>query len=109
MCCQISSIVSDTEENSRSSVVQPGQSYKVQAWVSGDSTLLDGISVWIDDWQLNKAEIKSVSRGPHNSGNSLPLQVQFCHLFLLITIKQSRDVLGRSGQPDTADVIVDLL
>jgi hypothetical protein len=58
--------------------------------------------------QLHKAEIKSVSRCPHNSGNSHPLQVQFCHLFLLITIKKSRDVLGRSGQPDTANVIVDL-
>src|ERR1700722_7310964 len=82
---------------------------KVQAWVSGDSTLLDGISVRIDDRQLDKAEIKSVSRCPNNSGNSPPVEFQFPPLFLLIAIKQSRDFLGRSGQPDTADVIVDLL
>ena len=50
MGCQISGIVTDTEQDSRPSAVKPRHSEKVQPLVVRDSPLLDGIPIRIDNW-----------------------------------------------------------
>src|SRR5258708_27141458 len=70
MGCQISGIVSDTEQDSRPSAVKPRHSEKVQPWVVRDPPLLDGLPIRIDNWQLHQTEVKVVARRPEHCRDS---------------------------------------
>src|SRR5580693_4668209 len=70
MGCQISGIVTDTEQDSRPSAVKPRHSEKVQALVVRDSPLLDGIPIRIDNWQLHQTEVEVVARRPDHCRDS---------------------------------------
>src|SRR3984885_188135 len=70
MGCQISGIVSDTEQGSRPSAVKPRNSEKVQPLVVRDSALLDGIAIRIDNWQLHQTAVGGVARRPEHCQDS---------------------------------------
>jgi len=68
--CQIRGIVADAEQDPRLSAVQPGHSQEVQTSVFSDSTLLQGISIGINDGKLHYTEIEGISDCPDDGRNS---------------------------------------
>src|SRR5580704_7538513 len=109
MGCQISGIVSDTEQDSRPSAVKPRHSEKVQPLVVRDSPLLDGIPIRIDNWQLHQTEVEVVARRPEHRQDSRALEVEFSDDILVVAVTQLRYGLARYAQARPGNVVIDPL
>ena len=82
----VNRVVSNPKQNPRTSAVKARHSPKVQTFVFGDSALLTGVAMRVDDRKLHEAEIELISDRPYDGRNSGPFKVKLGNDFLLISI-----------------------
>src|SRR5215831_21246485 len=68
--CEVSGVVSHSEQDPGFTAVQPGHTQEIKAFVFGDAAPLNRIAVLICYRQLHEAEIKFVSGRPNHGFDS---------------------------------------
>src|SRR5262245_66684585 len=72
----VGSIVADAIEEAGLGVVEPRETNKEKPWIIGHASILNGVSICVEDWQPHDREVKPVAGRLSDSRYTLSIQFE---------------------------------